>query len=104
MHRTIPVLRFLGWTSLLVGLMLGAGTTAARAQDREPPIITMPTGGVQFYQMASKENIKSVTNPEPKVLKVHRIDGKFNEVLLEAIAPGKVTLAFVDAKENKEQL
>lgn len=111
MHRTNHVPRLLGTCSLLIGVLLG--TSPASAQDVNPiqfnqgpgdrpdvSVLQMTTGTTKVY--TTKENLKRVENPNPKVLNVQRVAYKFNEVLFEAMGPGRARVTLTDQKDHVE--
>jgi pilus assembly protein CpaC len=108
MHRTHFVPRLLGWGALLLSLVCLAGplATPARAQQGGPEItqnatiVTLGVGTTQTYQ--SKFDLKQVQNDAPKVLMVRPIPGKSDQVIFEAIAPGRARVNLADVKGNKE--
>ncbi|HZZ77914.1 MAG TPA: hypothetical protein VFE62_05325 [Gemmataceae bacterium] len=106
MHRTHFVPCLMGWGALLLSLVFLAGPLATRAHAQGPEItqnatvITLGVGTTQTYQ--SKFDLKQVQNDSPKVLMVRPIPGKSDQVIFEAIAPGRARVNLVDVKGMKE--
>ena len=105
MHRTFFGPRLIGWASLLTLLTFHFGVQSAAAQGQIEPVAfaaqaeiqqTSPTrtiavGSTDIY--TAKNNLKSVTNPNSKVVNIREIKDNPKSVTLEAIGPGRAILS-----------
>ncbi len=114
MHRTFSLPRRLGWWSLLVALTFAAGlqTASAQVQPALPvggqtgapnaSVIELAVGASRTWQMATRADLKRVENPNSNVVRVERVAGKNDEILLVAEKPGRTLITFTDQKDRLE--
>jgi pilus assembly protein CpaC len=103
MHRTHFVPCLIGWGALLFTLTFLVGSTAhAQGPDitQNATIITMGVGTSQTY--FSKNKLVSANNDAPKVMMIRKVENKPDQVIFEAIAPGRARVMIVDDKGNKD--
>ena len=104
MHRTHFVPCLAGWRALLftLAILVGFSVTSAHAQGpditQNATVITMGVGTTQTY--FSKFKIVEANNDSPKVLLIKAIPGKADQVIFEAVAPGRARVRISDEKKN----
>src|ERR1043165_135948 len=104
MHRTYFVPRLIAWWSLAIGLMLHMGAPASAQEKGEVPVtpLTMSVNTTHIHRSITKLNFKRIENPNPKVLRVQQIKHVFDQVISEAISPGRSRVKLYDLKDNPE--
>lgn len=105
MHRTHFVPCLVGWGALLFSLafLIGSAAPPAHAQPQitqNATVITIGVGTTQNY--VSKYKLTEVINDSPKVLMVRKVEAKADQIILEAISPGRARLQVIDEKGNKD--
>ncbi len=110
MHRTHFVPCLAGWGALLLTLAFLVGPSATRAHAQGPDItqnatvITMGVGTTQTYFSFSKLKIAEANNDSPKVLLIKAIPGKADQLLFEAVSPGRARVRITDEKKSVDFL